>query len=212
MSEINDKLFELDKKKDNTISMALERQAKENGGSNGGNGGPENVAKEPAVTAPGRTSVNIPWFWMLLMSVLMAATVTVVVMFVGSTVTKMHEVRNSGDQLSELLEEHVDNFNKLKDHVDAMEGEFRRAFQKDRAEAVDRNNAVVQRLSELQANIDAAEQRLREEILKYKSQVVDSQTTTSKIERDYQQLNTELQSLREQFNAVQLKVLEMTVE
>ncbi|HSV44114.1 MAG TPA: hypothetical protein VLJ10_06120 [Candidatus Bathyarchaeia archaeon] len=206
MSELNDKLFELDKKKNNTISMALERHASENDGARNGQ------RKEPAIPASPVKYGNTSWIWMLVMTVLMAITVAVVVLFAGATVHKMQDVRNSGDQLAVLLEEHIDNFNRLKDHVAAMEGEFRRAFEKDRAEAITQNNAVVQRFSDMQADMNAVEARLREEMLKYKSQVVDGQSAMSKIDREYEQLNKEFQSIKEQFIAVQAKLLEMTVE
>jgi hypothetical protein len=221
MSAIYDSLKELEKG-NSTISQALNKQQS---GKNG-NGNPD-VPPPDAPQQPQAEGTQDPekknggGFSLAIFSLflMMAVTAAVVVVFSFRTIDKVGTASRVTEQLEVLLDDQVKELTALKDHLTAVEQEFRRAFKKDRDQIME----MEKKFSALDVKLTAAVQdsraglakELREEfqseLLKHKSVLTDQESRNAKAARDYEDLIRRFANIQEEFNSLRAKVVGITV-
>jgi len=200
MSEMSDRMKELDEQYKKTISLAMDRDRQ---------GGPDIPGQEPPSDPAPQKGKDFS-LSMVALYILCGLTIAIVVIYSSMNAVKVSKVERAGDQLEILLEEQTDEFQEFKRHVEAMELEFRRAFKKDRegmaairAELIGNENALSDKIEKLADEI-------RNDVLKYKSAVADNESRTGQISREYNNLMSKFNQVQEEFKQLRARVMNLT--
>lgn len=149
---------------------------------------------------------------MIALVLLMVITMAVVVVFSFKTIDKVSSMSTIDDQLSTLFEEQHEQFIELQAHVDAMELEFRRAFKADREKIEGLRADLLASDQRLAADMETFGEELRAEVLTYKSAVTDNQSTMRQIDRDYKDLITRFNNMRQELKTLRSNVVELMMQ
>ena len=199
MSEISDRLKELDEQYKNIIPQAMGRNQDRNPGT-------------PPDDAPHAShSGGMFPLTVFILSILMVMTIAATVIFSWITADKVAAVVRAGDQLEILLEDYMEENKKLERHVKAVELEFRRAFKKDREDMAAMRQQLMKEDAALSDDLKKFSDETRNEVLKYKSTVTDNESRMSMINREYEKMTAKFKRVQNEFEALRAKILALTV-
>lgn len=215
MSELYDRLQNLDKE-NSAILEALKKQ-----GADGSAIPPEEEPPQPEADRLLKEKKSGGGFSLAIFSLflMMAVTAAVVVVFSFRTIDKVSTASRITEELDVLLDDQVKELTVLKDHLTAVEQEFRRAFKKDRDQImeIEKNFSTldVRLTADIHDSRAGLAKELREEfqseLLKHKSVLTDQESRNAKAARDYEELIKRFANIQEEFNSLRAKVVGITV-
>jgi len=201
MSEMSDRMKQLDEQYKKTISLAMD---KDQPGPADGPGQPHSPLGSPS---PKGKDFSLP---MVALYILCGLTIAVVVIYSSINAAQTAGIRRAGDQLEILLEDQADELQDLKRHVEAVEAEFRRAFKKDRDEMAAMKETLLGEDAALADTIEKFSNEIRADVLKYKTSVTDNEALSSQISRDYDGLMSRFSQVQDEFKQLRARVLDLT--
>ncbi len=198
MSKMCDDLKNIDAQQgttSNIISQALNKKDR-----NGYTAAPP----EPPPAQP-KVSVALPsrrkrWGVRFLLGVGM---IGVVVLLFARTIGKVDTIFRQMDQLGVILEMRTEELGTLQEHVQAVEAEFRRAFQKDREQMTTINTALSQKDVELAAQNEKTVADFTAALAPSQLQITQHQASLDQIERRTADLFERLGQVENEISALQ---------
>lgn len=201
MSKMCDDLKNIDARNDKTsniISQALSKKDR-----NGYTAAPP----EPPPAQP-KVSVALPsrrkrWgLGLILIVVLVAVVISVAALLSLRTIDKVNTVFRQMDQLGVMLEMRTEELGTLQEHVQAVEAEFRRAFQKDRDQMIAINTALSQNDAELKAQNEKTVADFTAALAPSQLQITQHQTSLDQLERRTADLMERLDQVENEISAI----------
>ncbi|MEW5895313.1 MAG: hypothetical protein AB1650_06120 [Candidatus Omnitrophota bacterium] len=193
MSRINDQLKSVEECKSNMISQALDKKQREF----------ENSQASKGIS--GRSSIGslLPLFIIGIFVVGGASTIFY-------AVDRMMLVNKKQQEVVTLLEDHLEEYVKLEEHVKAVELEFRGAFKKDREQM----KAMLDATARLEAGAKEAFEKsvgeMRTEFFTFKNSFIENEADAARISREYSELMTRFDQVKEEMRELRSRVMALT--
>jgi hypothetical protein len=197
MSEISDKLKELDKKHQQTITRAMEKN--ESGSDNGTSFGKniKNFMRDGFFT-----KCSLFSFFVLLM-------IIVFIFFSIKIIYRISVVNRLGTQIQVLLEDQADELQDFQKHVKTMELEFRRDSKKDREASEIFKEEFFKKNTALDHQIKKIANDIQSDVLKNRSLSKEQGLKIMEMSHKYNDLIDRFNDLQDEVKALRVNVISL---
>ena len=193
MSQIEDRLGEIDNKKLSLIAQAVKKNHTE-------------IKKVPEPQPEKNPEKKRPSM-LIFLTVVFAVVImfSYLVMRGVNTFTKRHE------QIAAIFEQHLEEYKTFEEHLTAMESEFRRAFKRDRDQIKEIAEALKQNYDTLSKTFEELQQQLDDMKVSQKkiSGNIEEATESG---RKYSALSNQLEQIQGELTVLRAKMTMLTID